>query len=200
MNRIPTKYSASVKTHHFSAKTSSNYFSQYLKANNIFRISRKPFSPTKNALRPTPIKLSLAKSKSPYAEPKLVSPKTKSVLAEQKRSFTNINFHLVETNFSQPKMSSRSKWKSTIIDTELLIRERNQKHYKQPNHNRQELAQTIKWKWKRPKHTPSKTNTHAKTNHTYYKPQNRFSLFPLLPQRQTILPNKSKTQPSSKTF
>ena len=55
MNRIPTKYSGSVKTHHFCAKTSSNYFSQYFKANNIFRISRKPFSPTKNALPPTQI-------------------------------------------------------------------------------------------------------------------------------------------------
>ena len=137
------------------------------------------------------VKLSLAKSKSLY---KIVSPKTKSIFAEQKRSFTNINFHLVKTNFSQPKMSSPSKWKLTIIDAKLLIAKllqatKRDKRLKYPDHKRPKLktTKTIKWKRKRPKHTPSKTNTHAKTNHACYKPQNTFSLFPLLPQRQTNL-------------
>ena len=171
MNLEPTKYADSIKTHHFCAKTSSNYFRQYLQANNIFCISRKPFSPSKNDL------------------------------------------FLIETNFRQPKMSSRSKWKSTIMDAELLIAKaleisrkkpkplqatKSNKRLKYPDHKRPKLktTKTIKWKRKRPKHTPSKTNTHAKTNHAFYKPQNTFSQFPLLPKPQntcSVLP-KSLSQ------
>ena len=101
-------------------------------------------------------------------------------------------------------MSSRSKWKATIMDAELLIAKlqkisrkkpkplqttKSDKRLKYPDHKRPKLktTKTIKWKRKHPKHTPSKTNTHEKTNHACYKPQNTFSLFPLLPQRQTNL-------------
>ena len=105
------------------------------------------------------VKLSLKKSKPPYAQPKLVSPKTKSIFAEQKESFTNINFHLQKW-VPPPSGSQLSCMQNYLLPNYRKFRERNQNHYKQPNlTNDWNTPATSDQNWKQPK--PSNKNGNA---------------------------------------
>ena len=86
-----------IKTHHFCAKTSSNYFSHYLKDYNIARkaafFTLPIFVFPGNRSRPGKlpfyqVKLSLAKSISLYPQPKLRLPQNKNRFRQAKTNFS----------------------------------------------------------------------------------------------------------------
>ena len=123
-----------IKTHHFCAKTSSNFFSHYLKPYNIARkatfFTLPIFVFPGNHFRPGKlpfyeVKLSLSQNQYHYTPNQNCDfPETKTVFAKQKQSFPHRNQVYPTKNefpaqvqfnyFSRPKMSFRSQCNSTI--------------------------------------------------------------------------------------
>ena len=112
-----------IKTHHFCAKTSSNFFSHYLKPYNIARkatfFTLPIFVFPGNHFRPGKlpfyeVKLSLSQNQYHYTPNQNCDfPKTKTVFAKHFAKQNKL-FH-IETKFTPPKMSSRPKCNSTIF-------------------------------------------------------------------------------------
>ena len=101
-----------LETHQFCEKTSSHYFPQYPRTNNIFHISSKPFSVIKNAL--LPIEIITRGIKIALLRIKISFPRNKICFCREK-----IIFYQVEITFAALKPAFAES-KPTFTISKLL--------------------------------------------------------------------------------